>query len=427
MTQTKTASAPISKTPEAVQSLFNDYVVPTYGRFPLTLVHGEGNQVWDADGRRYLDMGGGIAVNALGHSHPELVKTISEQAATLTHCCNLYYHPWQGQLAQALVKRIGAGKCFFANSGAEANEGMFKLVRKFGHEEGRFEILTCLQSFHGRTMAGIAATGQDKVKQGFSPMMPGFRHVPYNDLEAMEKAISPSTVAIMIEGIQGEGGICAADPAYLKGLRALCDKHRLLLLWDGVQCGHYRTGSFHSYTSILANGDNENSFLPDAISMAKSIGGGFPFGAFWVREPYQDILGPGTHGTTFGGTPLGCSIALKILEIIERDRLDQNAVHMGDLLMRKLRDLAGKFPQFIQDIRGMGLMIGIVFHPNISALSDDARPVSIQMVERLHAQGMLTIPSGTQVVRFLPSLNITSSEVDEALSILNNTLETIES
>jgi acetylornithine/N-succinyldiaminopimelate aminotransferase len=427
MTQTKTASAPISETPESVQSLFNDYVVPTYGRFPLTLVRGEGNQVWDADGRRYLDMGGGIAVNALGHSHPELVKTISEQAATLTHCCNLYYHPWQGQLAQALVKRIGAGKCFFANSGAEANEGMFKLARKFGHEEGRFEILTCLQSFHGRTMAGIAATGQDKVKQGFSPMMPGFRHVPYNDLEAMEKAISPSTVAIMIEGIQGEGGICAADPAYLKGLRALCDKHRLLLLWDGVQCGHYRTGSFHSYTSILANEDNGNSFLPDAISMAKSIGGGFPFGAFWVREPYQDILGPGTHGTTFGGTPLGCSIALKILEIIERDRLDQNAIHMGDLLMRKLRDLAGKFPQFIQDIRGMGLMIGIVFHPKISALSDDARPVSIQMVERLHAQGMLTIPSGTQVVRFLPALNITSSEVDEALSILNNTLETIES
>jgi acetylornithine/N-succinyldiaminopimelate aminotransferase len=427
MTQNKTTSASVSETSDGIQSLFEDYVVPTYGRFPLTLERGEGSQVWDVDGRRYLDMGGGIAVNSLGHSHPEWVKTISDQAATLTHCCNLYYHSWQGRLAQALVERIGPGKCFFANSGAEANEGMIKLARKFGHEEGRFEILTCLHSFHGRTMAGIAATGQDKVKQGFSPMMPGFRHVPFNDLKAMEKAISPSTVAIMIEGIQGEGGICPADPAYLRGLRALCDKHRLLLLWDGVQCGHYRTGSFQSYSSILADEENGDSFLPDAISMAKSIGGGFPFGAFWVREPYQDILGPGTHGTTFGGTPLGCSVALKILEIIERDRLDQNAVEMGKSLTSKLRDLAGKYPQFIQDIRGMGLMIGIVFHSDISALSHDARPVSLQMVERLHAHGMLTIPSGVQVVRFLPALNITSSEVEEALSILNTTLESIES
>lgn len=427
MTQTNKTSAPNSEKSDAVQSLFNDYVVPTYGRFPLTLERGEGSQVWDVDGRRYLDMGGGIAVNSLGHSHPELVKTISEQAATLTHSCNLYYHPWQGQLAKALVDRIGAGKCFFANSGAEANEGMFKLARKFGHEEGRFEILTCLQSFHGRTMAGIAATGQEKVKQGFSPMMPGFRHVPYNDLEAMEKAISPSTVAIMIEGIQGEGGICPADPSYLIGLRALCDKHRLLLLWDGVQCGHYRTGSFHSYSTILANAKQADSFVPDAISMAKSIGGGFPFGAFWVREPYQNVLGPGTHGTTFGGTPLGCSVALKILEIIERDQLDQNVIDMGDLLTRKLRDLACKYPQYIQDIRGMGLMIGIVFQSSIPSLGSDARPVSLQIVERLHEHGMLTIPSGTQVVRFLPALNITTTEVEEALSILTNTLETIES
>ena len=427
MTQTTTTTASISNTPDAVQSLFNDYVVPTYGRFPLTLERGSGSHVWDTDGRRYLDMGGGIAVNVLGHAHPELVKTISEQAATLTHCCNLYYHPWQGQLAQALVKRIGAGKCFFANSGAEANEGMFKLARKFGHEEGRFEILTCLHSFHGRTMAGIAATGQEKVKEGFAPMMPGFRHVPYNDLEAMEKAISPSTVAIMIEGIQGEGGICPADPTFLKGLRALCDRHRLLLLWDGVQCGHYRTGSFQSYTSILGEDAEAASFLPDAISMAKSLGGGFPCGAFWVREPYQDILGPGTHGTTFGGTPLGCSIALKILEIIERDQLDQNALDMGNLLMSGLRDLGGKYPHFIKDIRGMGLMIGLIFHTEIPALGNVSRLVSLQMVERLHDHGMLTIPSGAQVVRYLPALNLTASEVKEALTILNDTLESIES
>ena len=427
MKHNKTTSASVSETNHAVQSLFNDYVVPTYGRFPLAIERGKGSHVWDVDGRCYLDMGGGIAVNALGHSHPELVGTISNQAATLTHCCNLYYQPLQGQLARALVDRIGPGKCFFANSGAESNEGMFKLARKYGHDEGRYEILTCTQSFHGRTMACIAATGQEKVKQGFSPMMPGFRHVPFNDLEAMEKAISPSTVAIMIEGIQGEGGICTADPSYLRGLRSLCDKHRLLLLWDGVQCGHYRTGAFQSYTSILCDAENESSFLPDAISMAKSIGGGFPFGAFWVREPYQDILGPGTHGTTFGGNPLGCSIALKILEVIERDQLEQNVVEMGCLLASKLNDLAEKYPYLIQGIRGMGLMIGIVFNPEISALADDPRPVSLQMVERLHARGMLTIPSGIQVVRFLPALNITSSEVKEALSILNDTLESIES
>ncbi len=427
MTQTTINIASNSEDSASVQSLFKNYVVPTYGRFPLTLKRGQGSYVWDAEDRRYLDMGGGIAVNVLGHAHPELVQTISDQAATLTHCCNLYFHHWQGHLAQQLVQRIGPGKCFFANSGAEANEGMFKLARKFGHEEGRFEILTCHQSFHGRTMAGIAATGQDKVKQGFSPLMPGFRHVPYNDLEAMEKAISPSTIAIMIEGIQGEGGICPATPEYLKGLRALCDRHRLLLLWDGVQCGHYRTGSFQSYTSILAGDAERDSFLPDAISMAKSIGGGFPFGAFWVREPYQDILGPGSHGTTFGGTPLGCSIALKILEIIQRDRLDQNAVDMGKLLTSGLRDLAGRYPNFIQDIRGMGLMIGIVFHPKIPALGNETSPVSLQMVEGLHAQGMLTIPSGTQVVRFLPALNLNASEVEEALSILQQTLESIES
>ena len=241
MIQTTTTPETIHESSDAIQSLFNDYVVPTYGRFPLTFERGSGSQIWDTDGRRYLDMGGGIAVNALGHAHPELVQTISKQAATLTHCCNLYYHPLQGQLARELVQRIGPGKCFFANSGAEANEGMFKLARKYGHEEGRFEILTCLQSFHGRTMAGIAATGQAKVKEGFAPMMPGFRHVPYNDLQAMEKAISPATIAVMIEGIQGEGGICPADPVYLKGLRALCDRQGLLLLWDGVQCGHYRT------------------------------------------------------------------------------------------------------------------------------------------------------------------------------------------
>ena len=411
----------------AIQSLFEQYVAPTYGRFPLTLERGKGSHVWDVNGRRFLDMGGGIAVNALGHAHPELVKTISDQSATLTHCCNLYFHQGQGELAKQIVDRIGPGKCFFSNSGAEANEGLFKLARKFGTDAGRFEILTCLQSFHGRTMAGIAATGQDKVKQGFAPITPGFRHVPYNDLKAMESAISPATVAIMIEGIQGEGGIMPANPEYLKGLRALCDQHRLLLLWDGVQCGHYRTGDFQSYTSILADDSDGADFLPDALSMAKSIGGGFPMGAFWVREPYQDLLGPGSHGTTFGGSPLACAVALKILEVIDRDELAANASLMGRMLTNGLQILAAKFPDYIQEIRGMGLMIGVIFKSEISDLGNTERPVSLQIVERLHAHGMLTIPSGTQVVRFLPALNIGAAEVEEALSIFNTTLESITS
>jgi len=424
---TTSEPASVSSPAETIQSLFEHHVVPTYGRFPLTLDRGKGSYVWDVDGRRYLDMGGGIAVNVLGHAHPELVKTLSEQAGTLMHCCNLYYHQGQGELAKQIVDRIGPGKCFFSNSGAEANEGLFKLARKFGCEEGRFEIITCQQSFHGRTMAGIAATGQDKVKQGFEQIMPGFRHVPFNDLAAMKSAISPATVAIMIEGVQGEGGIQPASSEYLKGLRALCDEHRLLLLWDGVQCGHYRTGNFQSYASILKDHEDGEAFLPDAISLAKSIGGGFPMGAFWVREPYQDLLGPGSHGTTFGGSPLACSVALKILEVIERDSLDQNAARMGGMLTKGLQVLAAKFPDYIQEIRGMGLMIGIVFKPEIADLGNTARPVSLQIVERLHANGMLTIPSGAHVVRFLPALNISAAEVEEALSILNSTLESITS
>src|SRR5439155_3645483 len=230
-----------------------------------------------------------------------------------------------GRLAQPLVRLIGPGKVFFCNSGAEANEGLFKLARKFGHDEGRFEIITTANSFHGRTLAGIAATGQDKVKKGFAPMVPGFRHVPYNDLKAMRAALSPATSAILIEGIQGEGGITPAMPEYLFGLRRLCDEKKLLLLMDGVQCGHFRSGRFQSFQRILENSErgtrNAEQFLPDGIAMAKSLGGGFPIGAFWVREPHADLLGPGTHDTSIGGTPLACAVALKILEVIQRDQL----------------------------------------------------------------------------------------------------------
>lgn len=223
----------------AVQALFQQNVVPSYGRFDLVLSHGSGSYVFDVAGKRYLDLGGGIAVSCLGHAHPAVTEALVEQSRRLVHVSNYYYHETQGRLAQALVSLIGPGKCFFCNSGGEANEGLFKLARKFGHEEGRFEVLTTWNSFHGRTLAGIAATGQDKVRKGFEPTVPGFRHVPYNDLAAMRAAISPATAAILVEGIQGEGGVTPATPEYLLGLRQLCDEKKLLLLMDAVQDGHF--------------------------------------------------------------------------------------------------------------------------------------------------------------------------------------------
>src|SRR5881296_2159648 len=235
----------------AVQLLFQKNVIPSYARFELALSHGSGSYVYDVAGRRYLDLGGGIAVCCLGHANAEITEALLKQSQKLVHVSNLYYNEPQGRLAQALVQLIGPGKVFFCNSGAEANEGLFKLARKFGHDEGRFEILTTFNSFHGRTLAGISATGQDKVKKGFEPMVPGFRQVTFNDLEAMRAAISPATTAIMIEGVQGEGGVTPATPEYLLGLRALCDEKKLLLLMDSVQCGHFRTGRFQSFQRIL--------------------------------------------------------------------------------------------------------------------------------------------------------------------------------
>ena len=405
---------------EAIRALFEQYVVPSYARFELVFERGQGSRLWDAQGRRYLDLGSGIAVCCLGHAHPELAQTLHDQARRLVHVSNLYYHVGQGRLAERLVQSLGPGKVFFANSGAEANEGLYKLARKFGHDEGRFEILTAAQSFHGRTLAGIAATGQDKVKQGFEPMVSGFRHVPFNDLEAMRRAISPATAAILIEGVQGEGGVTPATPEYLLGLRRLCDEHKLLLLMDEVQAGHFRTGRFASFQRLLEGVSGGDAFCPDAVSMAKSLGGGFPIGAFWVRRPYADVLGPGTHATTYGGTPLACAVALKILEIIERDRLAEHARRLGTFLKQNLTRLAQDHPGVIRTVRGLGLMIGIELAPRgeIPGFAADPRPASLQMVHRLHEAGLLTIPAGTQVVRLLPALNLAQAEAEEGLDIL---------
>jgi len=408
---------------ETIRELFSRNVVPSYGRFDLALSHGAGSHLYDVNGKRYLDLGGGIAVCSLGHAHPAITEALIEQSKKLVHISNLYYQEPQGRLAQALVQLIGPGKCFFCNSGAEANEGLFKLARKFGHDEGRFEIITTINSFHGRTLAGIAATGQDKVKKGFEPMTPGFRHVPFNDLDAMRAALSPATVAIMIEGIQGEGGVTPATAEYLLGLRALCNERRILLLMDGVQCGHFRSGRFQSFQRTLEGLPGGEDFRPDGISMAKSLGGGFPIGAFWVRAPYADLLSAGTHGTTYGGSPLGCTVALKVLEVIETEKLAENARNAGEFLKSGLERLARKHPNVIQTVRGLGLMLGIELAANIPNLpGDPAKTQAIRMTNLLHAAGLLVIPAGANVLRLLPALNLTRGEAEEGLKLIESVI-----
>ena len=405
---------------QEIKDRFKQFVAPTYGRFPITLDRGEGAYVWDTDGKRYLDLGGGIAVNCLGHAHPEISQTLAEQSSRLMHCTNFYHFDGQAQLAENLAKRLDQGRVFFCNSGAESSEVMLKLSRRFGQAEGRFEVITAENSFHGRTMAGISATGQAKVKDGFSPLLQGFAHVPFNDLDAIHSALTPATVAVLIEGVQGESGIRPASPDYLLGLRNLCDKHNLLLLWDGVQCGHFRTGSFQSFQTIL--GDRGGDFLPDAVGMAKSLGGGFPMGAVWIAEKHANVLGPGTHGSTFGGNPLACAVGNKILEIVDRDGLAENAVQIGQHLVDRLTEIQQKHPTAIQEIRGIGLMIGIEMGSDIASF-DDAKPASVQWVSALHEAGMLTIPAGQSVVRFLPAMNLTQDEADEGLQLFEQAIE----
>ena len=392
---------------EQVRETFEQFVVPSYARFDLVLERGQGSYVWDVDGRRYLDLAAGIAVCSLGHAHPEITKTLTEQSQKLIHVSNLYYTEPQGQLAKRIVDLIAPGRVFFCNSGAEANEGLFKLARKFGQDDGRFEIITTTDSFHGRTLAGIAATGQEKIKKGFDPGVAGFKHVPFNDVEAMRRAITKSTAAILVEPVQGESGITIATPQYLIGLRKLCDEQNLLLLFDEVQAGHFRTGKFQSWQRILENNDVDP--LPDGVSMAKSLGGGFPIGAFWVREKFANVLSAGTHASTFGGTPLACAVALKILDVIERENLATNARDVGEFLLGKLQTLQQRFPNVLKVARGVGLMIGIEFQPQFKAG---------EIVKLLHASNLLTVPAGTSVIRLLPALNLSRGEAEEGLRII---------
>jgi predicted acetylornithine/succinylornithine family transaminase len=400
-------SAIVQNETKRIRELFDENVIPSYARFDLVLERGDGSYVWDVNGKRYLDLAGGIAVCSLGHAHPEITKALTDQSQKLTHISNLYYNELQGRLAKRIVDLIAPGRVFFCNSGAEANEGLFKLARKFGHDDSRYEIITTVDSFHGRTLAGIAATGQQKVKKGFEPAVPGFKQVPFNDLDAMRDAITPKTAAILIEPVQGESGITVATPEYLTGLRKLCDERDLLLLFDEVQAGHFRTGKFQSWQRILERAIEVNRpYLPDAVSMAKSLGGGFPMGAFWVAEKFADVLSAGTHATTFGGTPLACAVALKIFDVIERENLATNAYNTGDFLLRELQTVQQRFPKVVKEVRGLGLMIGIEFQPQFKA---------VDMVKQLHDRSLLTVPAGNSVVRLLPPLNLSRGEAEEGL------------
>ena len=400
-------SAIVRNETKRIRELFEQNVVPSYARFDLVLERGEGNYVWDVDGKHYLDLAAGIAVCSLGHAHAEMAKALTEQSQKLIHVSNLYYNELQGRLAKRIVDLIAPGRVFFCNSGAEANEGLFKLGRKFGHETGRYEIITTIDSFHGRTLAGIAATGQEKVKKGFEPAVVGFKQVPFNDLEATRGAITPQTAAILVEPVQGESGITIATSEYLVGLRKLCDERNLLLMFDEVQAGHFRAGKFQSWQRILERAIEVNRpYLPDAVAMAKSLGGGFPMGAFWVREKFANVLSAGTHASTFGGTPLACAVALKIFEVIEREHLATNAREIGDFLLRELQTIEKKSPNILKVVRGLGLMIGIEFQPQFKA---------VEIVKELHRRNLLTVPAGNSVIRLLPALNLSRGEAEEGL------------
>ncbi len=383
---------------EEIISLHVKYVMPTYAP-GLALVKGRGAKVWDADGNAYLDFLAGIAVTNVGHCHPRLVRAIKRQAGRLMHVSNLFYNEMQPRLAQALSKRSLNGKCFFCNSGAEANEALIKLARLWGHDEGRYEIITMRNSFHGRTLATLTATGQAKVKKGFDPLPEGFALADYNDLESVRSAVTDKTVAVLVEAVQGEGGVRPARPDFIKGLAALCKRKNLLLFFDEVQCGMGRTGNWFGFQRY----DVE----PDAISLAKGLGGGFPIGAIVASPKLADVFQPGTHATTFGGTPLASAAGLAVLEIIEDEGLLKNATKMGDVFMEGLKKVAAKY-SFIREVRGAGLMVGLV-------LNEPAK--ELETILQKHA--LIALATADTVIRFLPPLNVTTAEVRRAVRMVD--------
>ncbi len=407
------------------------HVLSTYARFPVTLVRGEGTRVWDDAGKSYLDFCTGIAVCALGHCPPRLVNAIREQAGTLMHVSNLYGIPQQEELARVIVEDHVKlpGKVFFANSGAESNDGLIKTARKFGHtrpqSDGspRYEVLSFTKSFHGRTLGGINATGQDKVKEGFDPLLPGFRHLPFNDLAALEAAISPITAAILLEPVQGEGGVNVATPEFLRGVAALCKKHDLLLLLDEVQVGFGRCGPTMAWRAIAPE------VQPDAISWAKGMGGGFPIGAFWLSDRPVDasgkslssLMGPGSHGTTYGGNPLACAASLAVLAEVTEKNLEANVLRQEQ---RIRATIASWQSPAITEVRGLGLLLGIGLDVTKFTVPEGKLPAAYICGKLLEA-GLLVPPAGPETIRLLPPLNVSDAEVDEALSIFHLTLNSL--
>ena len=399
----------MSNRPDVVRTstadLYDAHVLKNYGRPALTLTRGSGSWVWDDQGGKYLDFTSGIAVSALGHCHPHWVASVQRQAGELIHVSNLFRNPNQGELARRLVGYAGPGRVFFCNSGAEANEGLLKLARlhgatKAGGQEGVcYKVICAKSAFHGRTFGGMSATPQEKIQKGFRPLVPGFAFGELNNLASFEALIDDQTAAIFVETIQGEGGVNPATPEFLLGLRKLCNDHNLLLILDEVQCGIGRTGKFYAFEHA--------GVRPDAIGMAKGLGGGFPIGAIWIGEKAAELFQPGMHGTTFGGTPLACAAGLAVLDIIERENLLAHVTKASVVWHAALQTLAKEVPAQVLGVRGLGFMVGL------QLASDPAAYVAA-----LREAGLLVPSAGGNVIRLLPPLNATADELARSVAIL---------
>jgi predicted acetylornithine/succinylornithine family transaminase len=383
------------------------HVMKTYARQPVTFVRGQGARLWDADGREYLDFLAGIAVCAVGHCHPRLVRAIQEQAATLMHVSNLYLTQEQARLARRLVELSDFERVFFCNSGAEANEAAIKIARKRAKQVGgarKVEIVTALNSFHGRTIATVTATGQPRYQKGFEPLPGGFTYVPFNDENALGDAVGPDTAAILLEPIQGESGVVPARAEYLRAARALADRHGALLIFDEVQTGMGRTGRMWAYQNY--------GVAPDVLTSAKGLGGGFPIGACLARGAAAETFVPGDHGSTFAGSPLAARAANAVLDILADEDLQARARDLGARLSAGLKDLGARYPHTVGDPRGMGLMLALGLK----------RPVARQITASCLQNGLIVNAVGDETIRLLPPLVITAGDVDLAVEILNNAI-----
>ncbi len=411
--------------------LYSNHVLHTYGHFPLVAVRGTGCRLWDEDGKRYLDFCMGIAVCSLGHCHPTLVEAIRQQASELIHVSNLYQNKPQAELAREINEHHVKlpGKVFFSNSGAEANDGLIKAARRFGRARPqpdgsqRYEVVTFQQSFHGRTLGAMSATGQAKIQDGFDPLLPGFRHLPFNDVAALKDAVRPETAAILLEPIQGEGGVNPVSLEFLHAVADLCKKHDLLLFLDEVQVGFGRCGDAMAWRMIAPE------IKPDGISWAKGMGGGVPIGAFWLSDravdekgtPLSSLLGPGSHGSTYGGNPLVCAASLAVLREIREKELAVNAILQEVRIRETIRTWG--LP-VITEVRGQGLLLGIGLDPALIP-SEEGKTPALVVVRRLMEKGLLAPPAGPETIRLLPPLNVTDDEVDEALGIIREVLSAL--